>query len=163
MTKCYLNTSKSFICLITKPILDVHSLPSRGPCPLFKGLGQLVQKYFILNPHWALSGPTHIFRVLGFQKFSKAWIGSQLFNKVNMLMILGSLTTEKEFWIFIQKLGYVMTLWPNTFLQGLCILMILGSLDLIFFFLIFWMGPEFRVYHGFVNNLLSSFWIFLLD
>ena len=58
--------------------------------------------------------------VLGFQNFPKAWIGSQLFNKVNnILMILGSLALEKDFWILTQKLGYVITLWPNAFLQSL--------------------------------------------
>ena len=38
MTKFYLNTSKSFICPITKPILNVHSLPSWGLAPSFKSL-----------------------------------------------------------------------------------------------------------------------------
>ena len=71
---------------------------SNGPYPYLKGLSQLVQKDFTFNPH----------RVLG---IPKAWIGSQLFNKVyNILMILGSLTFKKEFWILTQKLGYVMTL-----------------------------------------------------
>ena len=45
---------------------------------------------------------------------------------------------------------------PSSKVYG--ILMILGSLVLKFFF---WMDLEFRVYHGFVNHLLSSFWIFL--
>ena len=32
VTKLYLNTSKSFTCPIIKSILNVHSLPSWGPC-----------------------------------------------------------------------------------------------------------------------------------
>ena len=103
VTKFYHNTSKSFTCPITNPILNVHSLPSwgfapsfkslihfylsfsNGPYPYLKGLSQLVQKDFTFNPH----------RVLG---IPKAWIGSQLFNKVyNILMILGSLAFEKDF------------------------------------------------------------------
>ena len=38
VTKFYLNTSKSFTCPITNPILNVHSLPSWGFAPSFKSL-----------------------------------------------------------------------------------------------------------------------------
>ena len=73
-------------------------------------------------------------------------------------MILGSLTFGKDFWILIQNLGYVMTLWPNAFLQSLWyILMILGSLDLFIYFFFFWMGPKLRVYHGFMDHLFFFF------
>ena len=41
-------------------------------------------------------------------------------------MILGSLAFEKDFWILTQKLGHVITLWPNDFLQSLWYTHVLG-------------------------------------
>ena len=52
-------------------------------------------------------------------------------------MILGSLTFEKDFWILTQKLGYVMTLWPNAFLQSPWYTHDLGSSRFIYLFIYF--------------------------
>ena len=74
-------------------------------------------------------------------------------------MILGSLTFGKDFWILIQNLGYVMTLWPNAFLQSLWyILMILGSLDLIFYFYFFEWAQNLGYIMAFWIISSSSFW-----
>ena len=95
--ECLLSSLQKALPLVSK-VRSIFIFILKWALPLVEGLGQLVQKDFTFNPHWALGEPTHAFRVLGYQKFPKAWIGSQLFNKVyNILMILGSLAFEKDF------------------------------------------------------------------
>ena len=92
-----------------------------GLAPSSKSLVNWFKKISSFNPHWALCKPTHVFGFWGFKIFPKhEWV-QHLFNKAyNILMILGSLTFEKKFWILTKKLGYVMTLWPSAFLKSLC-------------------------------------------
>ena len=86
--------------------------------------------------------------VVWFQNLPKAWIGSQLFNKAyNILMILGSLAFENDFWILTPKVrvyyDFMAQCLPPKKKKRI--------------------GPKLRVYHGFVDHLLSFFWIFLLN
>ena len=81
-------------------------------------------------------------------------------------MNLGSLAFEKGFWISTPKarvcydfmaqcfppksMVYTHDLVSSWFKKKIYIIII-----------IIWMGPKLRLYHGFVDHLLSSFWFFL--
>ena len=128
----YLSHYKAYIESSLSPLMRALPLVSKiwsififhsqmGLAPSSKSLVNWFKKISSFNPHWALCKPTHVFGFWGFKIFPKhEWV-QHLFNKAyNILMILGSLTFEKEFWILTKKLGYVMTLWPSAFLKSLC-------------------------------------------
>ena len=73
-------------------------------------------------------------------------------------MILGSLAFGKDFWILTQKLGYVIILWPNAFLQSLWYTHDLGPSWFKFFFL---NGPKTLGISWLYVSSFISFLIFL--
>ena len=116
--------------------------------PSLKSLVNWFKKISSFNPHWALGEPTHVFGLYGFKIFLKHGLVHNFSIKPITYSWSWALLLLKmifEFWP--QKLGYIMTSWPNAFLQK--------KKKRI--------GPKLRVYHGFVDHLLSFFWIFLLN
>ena len=110
--------------------------------PSLKSLVNWFKKISSFNPHWALGEPTHVFGLYGFKIFLKHGLVHNFSIKPITYSWSWALLLLKmifEFWP--QKLGYIMTSWPNAFLQK--------KKKRI--------GPKLRVYHGFVDHLLSFF------